>query len=113
MTITIEQATDLVVAGPGSVREKIIAGIEAYVDAAQKAETVGTIKELRLEDQPAAPDKVAMLVEALEDALNQLEEWEVKIDGEWGACRKLEDIPVHELSAATLTVRAALATVKE
>ena len=31
MTITIEQAADLVISGPGTVREKIIAGIEAYV----------------------------------------------------------------------------------
>ena len=30
MTLTIEQAADLVISGPGTVREKIIAGIEAY-----------------------------------------------------------------------------------
>lgn len=40
MTLTIEQAADLVISGPGTVREKIIAGIEAYVGALPKTEPV-------------------------------------------------------------------------
>ena len=42
MTITIEQAADLVISGPGTVRDKIIAGIEAY---AESGEAAGEVRE--------------------------------------------------------------------
>lgn len=37
MTLTIEQAADLVISGPGTVREKIIAGIEAYLQSTEQS----------------------------------------------------------------------------
>lgn len=75
MTITIEQAADLVISGPGDVREKIIAGIEAYMKSLpseQLCEDEGCphrgVKHVCIVP-PATPDKVAVLTSAAEDVL--------------------------------------------
>lgn len=57
----------------------------------------------------AAPDLLA----TLREALAQLEEWEVKIDGEWGSCRDLDELESDgELSDATLKARAIIAAIE-
>lgn len=54
----------------------------------------------------------AALRKALELAKEQLEDWEVTIDGEWGDCRSLERLKTDgQLSKATLAVCAALAQI--
>ena len=53
--------------------------------------------------------RLAVAVEALKAAKEQLEEWEVTIDGEWGRSRTLQELEsACELSDATIKVRAAL-----
>lgn len=54
------------------------------------------------------------LLSVLKIALKQLEEWEVKIDSEFGDCRQLNAIDAAgDLSEATVAVRSAIASVKE
>ena len=106
MAITKEQAADLVITGPGDVRDKIIEGIEAYLEAYDHnnrliVTTVPVVFEDNERDDaydmidrfmrnnlddseyaeyssalekviepPATPDKVAVLVGALEEITN-------------------------------------------
>lgn len=50
------------------------------------------------------------LLEALKIAKDQLEDWEVCIDGEWGHCRDLDELEADmALHPATRAVRAAIA----
>ena len=77
MTLTIEQAADLVISGPGDMREKIIAGIEAYIRSAEPVACRGMANiydddwsydtqqvvdwEPLYAAPPATPDNVAVL----------------------------------------------------
>ena len=57
--------------------------------------------------------RVAELEAVLKIALKQLEEWEVKIDHEFGDCRQLDAIEAAgDLSEATVAVRAAMKGMK-
>lgn len=82
----------------------------AVMDAAYAALDVVYSQDDLRKDLGEARAAIAELTEAAKAARGLLEEWEVKIDGEWGLGRDLDEIERDgDLSEELVNLRAALA----